>query len=92
MKTKTSHTKADIKTSPRCSDCQWVHESDSVAGTSFMGVALCPNHAAAPQLVEAMQSAVDIIRESFGDEPGCESDCHAVRLLEAALKSAGVEI
>lgn len=37
----------------RCTKCKWVHESDSTAGTSFMGVELCPEHAAAPDLLAA---------------------------------------
>ena len=39
---------------PRCSNCQWVHEADSEKGTSFRGVKLCPLHAAAPELLEAL--------------------------------------
>lgn len=31
----------------RCPKCKWVHEADSVAGTSFRGVELCPEHSAA---------------------------------------------
>ena len=39
---------------PRCSVCSWVHEADSVAGTSFQGVGLCPLHAQAEALREAL--------------------------------------
>lgn len=40
---------------PRCTDCKWVHEADSIKKTSFMGVGLCPLHAAAPELLEALK-------------------------------------
>jgi hypothetical protein len=43
---------------PRCSECRWIHEADSVLGTSFMGVGLCPLHAAAPALREALASLI----------------------------------
>lgn len=39
-------------------------------------------------LITAIGTAVEIIRNSFGDEPGAESDCQAVRILEAALNAA----
>lgn len=39
---------------PRCTKCKCVHEADSVAGTSFHGVELCPEHAAAPDLLAAL--------------------------------------
>lgn len=41
---------------PRCSECQWVHEADSVAGTSFLGVGLCQLHAAAPRMRDALRA------------------------------------
>ncbi len=41
----------------RCSNCRWVHEADSTAGTSYMGVALCPLHAAAPDLLRRLAHA-----------------------------------
>lgn len=44
--------------------------------------------AAAPEMLDAMKSAVEIIRESFGDSPGEESDCQAVILLEEAINKA----
>ena len=40
----------------RCTDCRWVDEADSEAGTSFKGVALCPLHGAAPRLLSALKS------------------------------------
>jgi len=40
---------------PRCSECSWIDESDSVAKTSFRGVGLCPLHAAAPRLLRALE-------------------------------------
>lgn len=52
----------------RCMQCRWVHEADSEAGTSFLGVELCPAHAAAPDLLaalEAMVAACDL----FPDAP-----------------------
>lgn len=47
-------TNEDQTTVPRCTDCKWVHEADSVKGTSFMGVELCPKHAAAPAQIEKL--------------------------------------
>lgn len=41
----------------RCSKCSWVHEADSVADTSFMGVELCQLHASAQELLEACHKA-----------------------------------
>lgn len=38
---------AKKKTGVRCTKCKWVHEADSVKGTSFMGVELCLEHSAA---------------------------------------------
>lgn len=53
----------------RCKDCSWVHEADSVAKTSYMGVELCPVHANAPLMV---------IRERIINmELVIERDCHA---------------
>lgn len=49
----TKHTPA------RCENCKWVHEADSTKGTSYMGVELCPQHAAVPELLEALQSLMD---------------------------------
>jgi len=51
MTTETKHTPG-----PRCTECRWVHEADSIAGTSFQGVELCPKHAAAPKMLEALKS------------------------------------
>ena len=49
---------------PRCKDCKWIHEADSVKGTSFMGVELCPRHAAAP----AMLNALELITSWYDDD------------------------
>lgn len=51
---------------PRCTKCKWVHEADSAAGTSFQGVELCPEHAAAPDTaarVEKLEVANKELRE-----------------------------
>lgn len=47
----------DSKHTPekRCNKCRWIHETDSVAGTSYMGVGLCTLHAAAPDLLAALK-------------------------------------
>lgn len=46
----------NAETWPRCSQCRWVHEADSTAGTSFMGVELCPLHAVAPDTLAALRA------------------------------------
>ena len=51
---------------PRCTDCKWVHEADSNKGTSFMGVELCAKHAAAPELLEALDQ-IEKIANQFTD-------------------------
>ena len=38
----------------RCKECRWIHEADSVAKTSFMGVGLCPAHAASSDLLKVI--------------------------------------
>jgi len=53
--------KAKHTPGPRCTKCQWVHEADSVAGTSFQGVGLCPEHAAAPELLAALETIHSIL-------------------------------
>lgn len=49
-----------------CKDCKWVHEADSVKNTSFMGVELCPRHAAAPELLEALLLAEGELNKYVG--------------------------
>lgn len=44
-----------------CQKCQWEHTADSVKGTSFMGVRLCPLHATAPNLLAALAKCVDAL-------------------------------
>lgn len=68
----------------RCRDCRWVHEADSVAGTGYMGVELCPLH-------ENM--AGQVAREKIiNAELVIERDCLTThrdrlkKLLELALK------
>lgn len=46
----------------------------------------------APELLFAAKSAVEIIRDSYGDSDGCPSDCQAVRILEEAITKAEVLI
>ena len=53
----------------RCSDCRWVHEADSVKGTSFQGVELCPAHDVTPDMrallrdvVKSLEYAVTVLR------------------------------
>jgi hypothetical protein len=43
---------------PRCTECTWIHEADSTAGTSFQGVGLCALHASAPELLAALKYAL----------------------------------
>lgn len=52
------------------------------------GLANCRLIAAAPDLLEAAKMAVEIIRESWGNEPGAPADCQAVRILEEAIEKA----
>lgn len=40
---------------PRCSECLSIHEVDTTLGTSFVGVGLCPLHAQAPAMREAVE-------------------------------------
>jgi len=47
-----THTKGEL-----CKDCQWEHTADSVKGTSFMGVRLCPLHSSTTDLLEACKEA-----------------------------------
>lgn len=70
--------------SRRCQKCKWVHEADSTAGTSFMGVELCPLHAAAHDLLDAAVSMVD----DFGDTNPEELDGAAFTKLRGAIDSA----
>jgi len=39
---------------PRCTECVWIHEADSTAGTSFQGVGLCALHASARELYDTV--------------------------------------
>jgi hypothetical protein len=63
----TKHTPA-----PRCTDCKWIHEADSVKGTSFMGVELCPRHAAAPELLEALEDVTASLAMYLFQEGGTD--------------------
>ena len=51
-------------TPSRCTECKWVDEADSVAGTSFKGVELCPLHKAAPSLSE-FKREIETIHKHF---------------------------
>ena len=52
----------EVKHTPglRCKNCRWINEADSIKGTSFMGVGLCPLHAAAPDLLDASKKIVEV--------------------------------
>ena len=43
---------------PRCTECVWIHEADSTAGTSFQGVGLCAVHASAPALLDIAEDCL----------------------------------
>ena len=70
----------------RCSNCRWVHEADSEQGTSFMGVELCPLHAAAPELLEALRDCLGWIENSDDDGDGFHST--VAQAARAAIKKA----
>ena len=67
---------------PRCTNCRWVHEADSEAGTSFQGVELCQLHAAAPELLEACKLALYFV-EASGNPEG-----HTASELRSAIAKA----
>lgn len=58
-------TKHTPKPPSRCSKCEWIHEADTVRGTSFQGVGLCPLHAAAPEMLEALKR-LHAVTKHFG--------------------------
>ena len=71
----------------RCTKCRWIHEADSVAKTSFMGVGLCPLHAAAPELLEAAKRALQLLDRINPQSIGGE--CESVALMDAIAKAEG---
>lgn len=83
----------------RCSKCVWIHEADSIAGTSFLGVGLCPLHSAAPDLLAACEEGLsalqDIINAAGNGQPYTPKELEklfikAVDMQKAAiLKAAG---
>ena len=72
-----------------CDRCQWLHEVDTDKVTNFMGVRLCPLHAAAQDLLEALKN-VRLHGKLFGifrDQIGRE----VLRHVDAALAKATQE-
>ncbi len=66
-----------------CDKCQWLHETDTDKGTNFMGVRLCPLHAAATDLLEACKNL--LVKESAMENGDLYLEFRAI---EAAIKKA----
>ena len=72
----------------RCTKCTLVHEADSTAGTSFMGVELCLMHKAAPMLLEAAIQAVPCLGDLMREDLTTDDDEDAYQALKAAIAAA----
>ena len=81
-----THTKGEL-----CKDCQWEHTADSVKGTSFMGVRLCPLHSSTTDLLEACKDIQKLIKEYGIREPNNVTTCLRVltQLQQAINKAEG---
>lgn len=80
-------------TQDRCGKCVWVHEADSKAKTSFLGVGLCPLHAAASDLLKVAKGIIADKELSDEHDPGGESGPgqELVAMASAAIAKAEVE-
>jgi len=82
---------AAVAPAPRCTKCKWVHEADSVAGTSFQGVELCPEHAATPDLLAALAALLEVSGRNLpqgADKDGLDN-CDALAQARRAISKAG---
>ena len=73
----------------RCADCRWIHESDSVAQTSFRGVGLCERHEAFDELLEASKKAYQMLARFMPNTADVVDQTHYFSLRNAIEKAEG---